>query len=188
MTSVFRPHPRSQSGCSPEALEPASPDLAITSHRWVAWACCSDALAAAAHRCPENYVESSTGIEGSVAAVVDVAARKTCSRRRPSTLWTGCSAAWQRWRGLMRARPARPCAIRSLAGSVVRMCTSFFAHHFCMSSSDFLALPLAQELLSFLETIYEVLRARIIHFHRHSERRKPRATTTTCNDVPSRGM
>jgi len=52
----------------------------------------------------------------------------------------------------------------------------------------FLALPLAQELVSFLETIHEVPRVRIIHFHRHSERRKPRATTTTYNDVPSRGM
>ena len=50
---------------------PASPDLAITSNRfWVAWACCSVALAAAAHRCPEHYAESSTGIEGDVAAVV----------------------------------------------------------------------------------------------------------------------
>ena len=38
--------------------------------------------------------------------------------------------------------------------------------------------------MSFLETIHEVPRVRIIHFHRHSERRKPRATTTTCNDVP----
>ena len=86
----------------------------------MAWACCSDALAAAAHRCPENYVESSTGIEGSVAAVVDVAARKTCSRRRPGTLWAGCSAAWQRRRGLMRARRAPSYTICSLAGSVVR--------------------------------------------------------------------
>ena len=66
-------------------LEPSSPDPAIASHRWVPWACCSAAAAAAARRCAENYAESATGTEGSIAAAVDVAIGKKIFRRRPRT-------------------------------------------------------------------------------------------------------
>ena len=45
-------------GALQKALEPASPDPAIASHRWVPWACCDAAAAAAARRCAGNYVES----------------------------------------------------------------------------------------------------------------------------------
>ena len=46
---------------------------------------------------------------------------------------------------------------------------------------------LRRQLLSVRETPHESLQIGITHFLRHSERRKPRATITTCNDdVPSR--
>ena len=66
-------------GALQKVLEPASPDLAIASHRWVPWACCGAAAAAAARRCAEKYVESATGTEGSIAAAVDVSIVKKSS-------------------------------------------------------------------------------------------------------------
>jgi len=59
---------------------------------------------AAVEEVPQRNDETAVGQRNGISAdapvverrhVIDVAARKTCSRRRPSTLWTGFSAAWQ---------------------------------------------------------------------------------------------
>ena len=70
---------------------------------------------------------------------------------------------------------------RLFAAARVSSCEIFLA-----SRRVPLGTALALELFSIPETPRGSLQIRETHFPRHSERRKPRATTTTRNDVPSR--
>ena len=104
-------------GALQKALGPASSDPAIASHRWVPWACCDAATAAAARRCAEHYAESATGHRHRRGQHCSRGGR--CRRRQnflPPTPehWTGRGAAWRRRRGLMRARRAPSCTTCSL--------------------------------------------------------------------------
>ena len=112
---------------------------------------------------------------------------KTIFRRHPRTggraaaRCGGDGAAWRYAQGERHHAQFARWQIRLFAAARV-----FLANYSLQVTECLSALPSRWNCCPSPKPLHEPLQIRITHFLHHSERRKPRATTTTRNDVPSR--